>query len=365
MHMKTISGASVRCENLRKTFGAVKAVDDVSFEIGGGEFVTLLGPSGSGKTTTLMMIAGFEVPSDGDILINDRSVAAVQPRSRDIGMIFQNYALFPHMTVYQNVAFPLRMRGREDQETRHRVRVALETVGLTGYDNRFPRQLSGGQQQRVAFARAIVFDAPLLLMDEPLGALDKQLRQRLQLEVKRIQRDLGVTVIYVTHDQEEALIMSDRIILMNDARIAQMGTPSELYDRPVDKFVASFLGESNMLHGRVDQSQGDEGSMTLNGRVVTGQVAAGLGAGDPALLVVRPEKIHLADGHSDMRTNRLSGQVLESIYVGDHLRVVVGLEGGEQLVVKHPTYFGGRNINIGDIVEVGWHPADTRILRES
>lgn len=159
--------------------------------------------------------------------------------------------------------------------------------------------------------------------------------------------------------------MSDRIILMNDARIAQMGTPSELYDRPVDKFVASFLGESNMLHGRVDQSQGDEGSMTLNGRVVTGQVAAGLGAGDPALLVVRPEKIHLTDGHSDMRTNRLSGQVLESIYVGDHLRVVVGLEGGEQLVVKHPTYFGGRNINIGDIVEVGWHPADTRILRES
>lgn len=363
--MKAISGASVRCENLQKSFGAVKAVDSVSFGIGGGEFVTLLGPSGSGKTTTLMMIAGFEVPSDGDIFINDRSVAAVQPRSRDIGMIFQNYALFPHMTVYQNVAFPLRMRGRDEQETRQRVRVALETVGLTGYDTRFPRQLSGGQQQRVAFARAIVFDAPLLLMDEPLGALDKQLRQKLQLEVKRIQRDLGVTVIYVTHDQEEALIMSDRIILMNDARIAQMGTPSELYDRPVDKFVASFLGESNMLHGRLDQTRGDEGSMTLSGRVVTGQLAAGLDAGDAALLVVRPEKIHLADGHSNIRTNRLPGRVLESIYVGDHLRLVVGVENGEQLVVKHPTYFGGRNINLGDIVELGWHPADTRILRAS
>ncbi|MEZ5784833.1 MAG: ABC transporter ATP-binding protein [Rhizobiaceae bacterium] len=365
MNIKAIKGASVRCENLQKSFGAVKAVDSVSFEIGGSEFVTLLGPSGSGKTTTLMMIAGFEVPSDGDILINDRSVAVVQPRSRDIGMIFQNYALFPHMTVYQNVAFPLRMRGRDEQETRQRVRIALETVGLTGYDARFPRQLSGGQQQRVAFARAIVFDAPLLLMDEPLGALDKQLRQRLQLEVKRIQRDLGVTVIYVTHDQEEALVMSDRIILMNDARIAQMGTPSELYDRPVNKFVASFLGESNMLHGQLDQTRGDEGSMTLGGRVITGQLAAGLNAGDAALLVVRPEKIRLADEHSSIRTNRLPGRVLESIYVGDHLRLVVGTEDGAQLVVRHPIYFGGGDINLGDTVELGWHPADTRILQAS
>ncbi|MDJ1466145.1 ABC transporter ATP-binding protein [Nitratireductor sp. GZWM139] len=361
--MTTIKGASVRCENLQKAFGTVKAVDDVSFDISGGEFITLLGPSGSGKTTTLMMIAGFEVPTGGDILINDTSVATVQPRSRNIGMIFQNYALFPHMSVYQNVAFPLRMRGRDEEETRRRVRVALETVGLTGYDSRFPRQLSGGQQQRVAFARAIVFDAPLLLMDEPLGALDKQLRQKLQIEVKRIQRDLGVTVIYVTHDQEEALVMSDRVILMNEARIAQMGTPSDLYDRPVDSFVASFLGESNMLEGKIEQVSANEGSMMLNGNKMVGQLAGQFSAGDDALIVVRPEKMWFADDENDGRTNRLSGRVIEAIYVGDHHRVVVGLDGREPLIVKHPTQFGQRQVSPGETVELAWHPADTRILR--
>src|SRR5580698_10457944 len=240
-------GAAVVLSGLEKRFDNVGAVRGISLDIRSGEFLTLLGPSGSGKTTMLMMIAGFEVPTAGDIAIDGRSVVTLPPHKRNIGMVFQSYALFPHLTVADNIAFPLKQRG-VDRATRARlVEESLELVQLPGYQARYPRQLSGGQQQRVALARAIVFRPRLLLMDEPLGALDKQLRESLQLEMRRLHADLGITFIYVTHDQQEALTMSDRIAVMNHGLIAQIGTPEDLYDRPCDQFVASFIGESNFF----------------------------------------------------------------------------------------------------------------------
>ena len=235
----------------RSDLGPVVAVDSVSLDIAPGEFLTLLGPSGSGKTTTLMMLAGFEIPSDGEIYVDDTAIAAIPPYKRNIGMVFQNYALFPHMTVGENIAFPLKMRGLSKSEIARMSKEALELVKLPGYEGRYPRQLSGGQQQRIAVARALVFNPRVLLMDEPLGALDKQLRESLQLEIKSLHDQLGVTIVYVTHDQQEALVMSDRIAVMNNGRIEQIGSPVALYDQPQSRFVASFIGESNFLSGRV------------------------------------------------------------------------------------------------------------------
>ena len=240
-------GASVSLTDLEKSYDRVAAVAGVSLDIRSGEFLTLLGPSGSGKTTTLMMIAGFEMPTAGDIAIDGKSVVAMPPYRRNIGMVFQNYALFPHLTVAENIGFPLKQRGVAKAERAKLVGEALELVHLPGYGERYPRQLSGGQQQRVALARAIVFKPRLLLMDEPLGALDKQLRENLQLEMRRLHADLGITFIYVTHDQEEALTMSDRIAVMNEGLVAQVGRPEDLYDRPSSRFVAAFIGESNFL----------------------------------------------------------------------------------------------------------------------
>ena len=238
-------GASVALTDLEKRFDRTNAVDGVSLDVRSGEFLTLLGPSGSGKTTTLMMIAGFETPTAGDIAIDGKSVVAMPPYRRNIGMVFQSYALFPHLTVADNIGFPLKQRGVPKDERARLVAEALELVHLPGYGSRYPRQLSGGQQQRVAVARAVVFKPRLLLMDEPLGALDKQLRENLQLEMRHLHADLGITFIYVTHDQEEALTMSDRIAVMNDGKVAQVGRPEDLYDRPTSRFVAGFIGESN------------------------------------------------------------------------------------------------------------------------
>src|SRR6267154_2263534 len=248
-------GASVSLSNLERRYDRVAAVAGVSLDILSGEFLTLLGPSGSGKSTTLMMIAGFEMPTGGDIAIDGTSVVAMPPYRRNIGMVFQNYAKFPHLTVADNIGFPLKQRGVGKAERARLVGEALELVRLPGYGERYPRQLSGGQQQRVAFARAIVFKPRLLLMDEPLGALDKQLRENLQLEMRRLHADLGITFVYVTHDQEEALTMSDRVAVMNEGRIAQVGAPEDLYDRPADRFVASFIGESNFMPGVVQGAE--------------------------------------------------------------------------------------------------------------
>ena len=251
------SGASVRLEGLTKRFGEVVAVDSVDLEIRAGEFLTLLGPSGSGKTTSLLLVAGFQLPTSGEVWVDDQPIIYKPPHKRNLGMVFQNYALFPHMTVFDNIAFPLRMRRMSRQEIARRVAHSLEIVRLAGYEGRYPGQLSGGQQQRIALARAAVFDPQVLLMDEPLGALDKKLREELQIEIKHIQEALGVTVIYVTHDQEEALTMSDRIAVLNQGRIQQVGAPDQLYEAPENRFVADFIGESNMFRGTVMGTKDD------------------------------------------------------------------------------------------------------------
>src|SRR5580692_8807933 len=289
-------GAAVFLTGLEKHYESVGAVRGVSLDIRSGEFLTLLGPSGSGKTTTLMMIAGFEVPSAGDIAIDGRSVVSLPPHKRNIGMVFQNYALFPHLTVAENIGFPLKQRGVDRATRAQKVAESLELVRLPGYQRRTPRQLSGGQQQRVALARAIVFRPRLLLMDEPLGALDKQLRESLQLEMRRLHADLGITFIYVTHDQEEALTMSDRIAVMNEGRIAQLGRPEELYDRPGSRFVASFLGESNFLSGIVHGFQEEDIVIAeCGGTMVRAVAPCRPTQGDKVTLTMRPERMRFAD----------------------------------------------------------------------
>ncbi|MFN8186100.1 MAG: ABC transporter ATP-binding protein [Gaiellales bacterium] len=250
------SSGILSLDRVTKRYGSICACDQVSLEVQAGEFVTLLGPSGSGKTTTLRIVAGFVRPDEGNVVLDERDLTLLPPHKRDIGMVFQHYALFPHMTAGDNVAFPLKMRGVKGSERRQRAQKALELVHLAGLDNRFPSQLSGGQQQRVALARAIVFSPTLLLMDEPLGALDKKLREALQLEISHLSRRLGGTVVYVTHDQEEALAMSDRIAIYNEGRIEQIGTGQELYERPASLFVASFMGESNIFTGRLETHAG-------------------------------------------------------------------------------------------------------------
>jgi len=252
-----MKSACVAVRDLSKSYGPATAVSGVSINVRAGEFLSLLGPSGSGKTTLLMMIAGFEAPTAGAIHIDDRDITELAPNKRNIGMVFQRYALFPHMSVADNIAFPLRMRRTPKAEIRRRVEAALALVQLEEYGGRLPSQLSGGQQQRIAVARALVFEPPVLLMDEPLGALDKNLREQMQIEIKRIQQRVGVTVIYVTHDQEEALTMSDRVAVLSEGRLAQVGTPIELYERSQTPFVASFIGKMNFIAGEIRGYDGD------------------------------------------------------------------------------------------------------------
>ena len=302
---------------------------DVSVTIAPGSFFTLLGPSGSGKTTTLMMVAGFAHPTRGEVFVDGKPMAALPPQKRDLGMVFQSYAVFPHLTVFDNVAFPLQVRRTSRLEMLHRVGEALELVRLTGYERRLPRQLSGGEQQRVALARALVFRPRVLLMDEPLGALDKKLRAHMQLELKHIQQHLHVTVIYVTHDQEEALTMSDRVAVMQGGRIEQVGSPAELYDRPASRFVADFLGESNFLDATAVSTEGDGRwrCRAAGGLEFAGVAAAPLQAGQPVTAAVRPEKLVQAEdaGALGPGANACKGLVEEAIYVGDVTRYRVGL----------------------------------------
>ncbi len=346
MSMKPQQAQSVALTEVVKRYGSVAAVDRVSLSVGAGEFLTLLGPSGSGKSTTLMLVAGFERPDGGEIRIGDRRVDHVPPYRRNLGVVFQHYALFPHKTVAQNVAFPLEERGVARADAARRVDEALARVRMEGYGARYPSQLSGGQQQRVALARAIVFDPPVLLMDEPLSALDKKLREHMQLEIKHIQRDLGITVIYVTHDQGEALTMSDRIAVMNNGRIAQLGTPEELYERPADRFVADFIGETNFLEM--------DAALTS------------LPASGPRVSVaLRPERIALAQapsGGDGLQWHQ--GQVEEVVYIGEIRKYRIRL-GGQMLTAKQQTGTGVPSFAEGAGVAVGWHPADLRPVRDA
>jgi spermidine/putrescine transport system ATP-binding protein len=346
------ASSDVRIENVTKRFDGVVAVDDLSLEIERGSFFAMLGPSGCGKTTTLRMIGGFEVPSEGRIFLGDRDVVGLPPYRRDVNTVFQSYALFPHLTIGENVAFGLRRRGVKGATLKSQVSSVLERVGLEGFEKRKPRQLSGGQQQRVALARALVNSPRVLLLDEPLGALDLKLRKQMQLELKAIQHDVGITFVHVTHDQEEAMTMADRIAIMNGGRIEQLGAPGELYEYPKTAFVAGFLGISNLLPGTVEGSDAvrlDDGTTVriradaLNGR--TGRVAVG----------VRPEKIRL--GHSE--ENRLSGRLLETAYVGVATQYVLETRAGNVSVYVQNSEPGAGQAAPSDI---SWSPASTFVV---
>lgn len=314
--------------------GEVTAVDHVSLQIQHGEFFSLLGPSGCGKTTSLRMIAGFEWPTQGEININGMKMGRTPPYVRPVNTVFQNFALFQHMTVYQNVAFGLEMERLPRVEIDRRVKAALEMVQLVGMDKRKPKQLSGGQQQRVALARALVKRPAVLLLDEPLGALDLKLRKEMQLELKALQMQVGITFIYVTHDQEEALTMSDRIAVMDRGKVLQIGSPVEIYERPNCRFVADFIGETNFLHGRVKELDGDKVVVTLKGleRELIGWRQGDLTVGQSVVVSVRPEKIHLAD-HQMLNQNCLPGKVTAVAYIGSDTRVNVDIGHGYQIRV--------------------------------
>ncbi len=325
----------LQLRGIRKTYDGVHyAVENLDLDVRRGEFLTLLGPSGSGKTTTLMMLAGFETMTAGDILLDGRSLGEKPPHRRNMGVVFQSYALFPHMTVAGNLAFPLEIRGIGRAEIDARVERALALVNLEGMGRRRTSEISGGQQQRVALARALIFDPDVVLMDEPLGALDRQLRERLQVEIKQIQRRTGVTVIYVTHDQAEALALSDRIAVFADGRVQQLGTPREIYDAPANAFVAGFIGENNCLQGVVIDRREDCCTIRIAGdRTVVAQAVNGLATGDRAIVTVRPEDVSIG-GNPAMTNNRLDAVVEDRVYLGDHTRVYARLAGGNRVAAR-------------------------------
>jgi putative spermidine/putrescine transport system ATP-binding protein len=371
------STIALALRTLTKRFGDVPAVDGIDLEVRPGEFITLLGPSGSGKTTTLRMIAGFTAPSSGRIEIDGRDMTRVPPYRRDVGMVFQNYALFPHMTAAQNIAFPLQMRRGGRDEIKRRVAEALALVKLEKFGDRYPRQLSGGQQQRIALARAVVFGPRLLLMDEPLGALDKKLREALQLEILRIARQIGATVVYVTHDQEEALVLSDRIAIFNAGRIEQLGSGQDLYDRPVSLFVADFIGESNILRGRFE-ADAEGGRLTRadwRWRLPTKAAARiGLTTGAPAALVVRPERarIRAIDAAAASDWNAIEATVGEVLYLGSTRKYELVLADGGAAVVREQ--IGGNGAapeaadgvwRTGDRVRLAWAVEDGVVVADT
>jgi spermidine/putrescine transport system ATP-binding protein len=347
--------ADVRLERLTKSFDEVVAVDDISLEIEHGQFFALLGPSGCGKTTTLRMIGGFEQPTAGRILLGDKDVGRLASYKRDVNTVFQSYALFPHLTIYENVAFGLRRRGSKGDELKRRVSDALELVGLTGLERRRPRQLSGGQQQRIALARALVNRPRVLLLDEPLGALDLKLRKQMQLELKRIQHEVGITFIHVTHDQEEAMTMADQIVVMNVGRIEQMGTPSELYELPATAFVAGFLGVSNLLPAIVTGSDEVKLNDGTRIKVPTGVLAERTGE---VSVGIRPEKIQPAG----TQTNQLAGTVTESAYIGVSTQYIVETPPGPVSLYVQNDRSEGRSLATGDQVTLSWSPESTFVV---
>jgi putative spermidine/putrescine transport system ATP-binding protein len=358
------AGIGLTLRDVSHSFDAVAAVDGVGLDVAPGEFLTLLGPSGSGKTTTLNMIAGFLRPDSGSILLGERDISRVPAHKRGIGMVFQHYALFPHMSVTENVAYPLKQRRVPKAERARKVEQALELVQLHGLGTRRPAQLSGGQQQRVALARALVFNPPLLLMDEPLGALDKRLREALQLEIKRIHEQLGITFVYVTHDQEEALLLSDRIAIFRDGQIDQVGTAEDLYERPRTRFVAEFVGDSNVFAGSVDRAAGtlevDDGTTIALGEVGEAD------SGSRCCLVVRPERLRLTslDGEPTSGLNVLEGTVAAIHYLGSARKLEVTTGGGQTVVLREPAERPS-GVQVGERTGVCWEPGDGVLVVES
>ncbi|MEU6147685.1 ABC transporter ATP-binding protein [Streptomyces sp. NPDC047081] len=359
----TGSGKPLSVTRLRKRYrGGVTAVDEVSMEIAAGEFVTFLGSSGSGKTTTLMMIAGFCEPDSGSIVVGGNDVTRLAPQKRGLGFVFQQYLLFPHMTVWENVAFPLQLRDTPKAELRRRVGETLEMAGLSAMARRRPRELSGGQQQRVALCRALVYRPPVILMDEPLGALDKKLRDQLQTEIKRIQQELGLTVIYVTHDQEEALVLSDRIAVMRDGRIDQFDTPRELFERPRTPFVADFLGAANFLPGHIEEHTADHLLVRLDtgGLLKARAQQAASVAKAPVRAAVQPGRLALRPAGEGFCT----GTVETVTYVGTLVRVTVRPEGAVATGVVRLELPAGRAPVPGERVGLGAEPADVSVFAD-
>ena len=350
-------------DRVQKSYdGENLVVKDLNLSIGKGEFLTMLGPSGSGKTTCLMMLAGFETATHGDILLEGRPINNISPHKRGIGMVFQNYALFPHMTIAENLSFPLEVRKMGKSEREEKVKRALDMVQMGDFGGRRPAQLSGGQQQRVALSRALVFEPDLVLMDEPLGALDKQLRETMQFEIKRIADNLGITVVYVTLDQTEALTMSDRVAVFEDGRIQQLAPPDELYEEPKNSFVAQFIGENNTLEGVVQSIKGEIAEIKLSdGSIIDAKPVNVDAAGQKTTISIRPERVEInpdlgPDAHL------IKAEVLEFIYMGDVFRTRLRVAGNDNFIVKTRNRADQERLTPGSTVNIGWLPQDCRAL---
>jgi len=352
----------VKFDHVQKSYDGVNlVVKDLNLDVDRGEFLTMLGPSGSGKTTVLMMLAGFETATHGEIYLNGTPINRVAPHKRGIGMVFQNYALFPHMTVAENLAFPLEVRKMSKADIEQKVKQTLDMVRLGDFGNRRPAQLSGGQQQRVAVARALVFEPVLVLMDEPLGALDKNLREEMQYEIKHIHESLGVSMVYVTHDQSEALTMSNRIAVFDDGIIQQLAPPDELYELPDNAFVASFIGENNTLVGKVTEVNDSTCTVEVNGAAIKAISINHSGVGSNSTLSLRPERVFVKPSEGQC-PNVLPAKVEELIYLGDHMRTRVSLCGHDDFIVKVPNSAGHVHLRPGETVDVGWQAEDCRAL---
>jgi putative spermidine/putrescine transport system ATP-binding protein len=348
----------ISVRSVSKAFGGFAALADVSLEIGAGEFITLLGPSGSGKTTLLNVLAGFLRPEAGQVCFGARDVTLLPPQDRNLGVVFQNYALFPHMSVAENVAFPLKARKVGEAERASRVEKALDLVQLGGYGARRIDQLSGGQRQRVALARAVVFEPKIILMDEPLSALDKQLRETMQIELRHLHAKLGATTVYVTHDQREALTMSDRVAVLNQGRILQVDEPRKLYEQPADAFVARFVGESTLLPVKRE----GERVVSIGGRLLTAQRA--VPASGNLLLALRAEKLVLLDDRGGEDLNRLPAVVTETVFQGDAVTIFAQLEGGESVCVRQVARHGQHVPIVGELATLGIHPDHTVVVEK-
>ncbi len=353
--------SDIRLEQLTRSYGDANAVDNVSLAIAEGEFYSLLGPSGCGKSTTLRMVAGFVKPTAGRILIGGQDVTDLPPERRGIGIVFQNYAIFPHMSVAENIAFGLKLRRKSRDEIRTAVTDALAQVGLSGFEDRYQRNLSGGQQQRVALARVLVTQPRILLLDEPLSALDKALREEMKFWIKDLQQRLGITTIYVTHDQDEALTMSDRIGVMRAGKVEQSGTPREIYEKPATLFVTTFIGQSNVLEVTAGACNGDQGSAALEGHHLVAAGGAGIAEGTPARLVVRPENILMGDEVARTGLVSLEARVLGETYQGAMVRYRLRV-GAQDLVAERQNQSHLARWHPGDTVQIGWDPGRARLL---
>uniref|UniRef100_UPI003F496AAB ABC transporter ATP-binding protein n=1 Tax=Ensifer adhaerens TaxID=106592 RepID=UPI003F496AAB len=356
--------AYVVFDRVQKSYdGTTLVVKDLNLAIAKGEFLTMLGPSGSGKTTCLMMLAGFETATHGEIRLSGHDINLVPPHKRGIGMVFQSYALFPHMTVAENLAFPLEVRGIGKVEREAQIKHALDMVKMGAFTDRRPAQLSGGQQQRIALARALVFDPALVLMDEPLGALDKHLREHMQLEIKSLHERIGITVVYVTHDQSEALTMSDRIAVFNDGRIQQLAAPSDIYERPENSFVAQFIGANNSLPGVVEEVSGGRALVRLSsGELINATPVGVSGKGQATSVSIRPERVEFKPELMPAGAHSIDAVVIATVYMGDILHCRLNAAGSDNFIMKMRNTLGQTKLSPGDRIRVGWHPEDARAL---